>query len=65
MDGKKTTNVLLFLILIALILNLLSSFLPVKPVEAETFRLDNCVTVKKSNKPAAYLHVVAHTPPAE
>jgi hypothetical protein len=31
-----------------------------KKAEAETFRLDDCITAKPTDRPQAYLHVVAH-----
>lgn len=51
--------VLLFLIAIMLILNTFLNLQP-KRVEAETFRLDDCITTKADDKPAAYLHVITH-----
>jgi len=52
-------DILLFLILIMLISNFLCH-LSVKKLEAETFRLDDCITAKSTDKPTAYLHVVSH-----
>lgn len=55
----ETRDLLLFLILVMLIINTLSN-LRLRHVEAETFELDKCITVVPGDKPAAYLHVVAH-----
>ena len=52
-------DILLFLILIMLISNFLC-LLSSKKLEAETFRLDDCITAKPTDQPAAYLHVVSH-----
>ena len=54
-----TRDVLLFLILIMLVVNTLIN-LPIKRSEAETFKLDDCVTLQPTDKPSAYLHVVTH-----
>ncbi|MFH0855799.1 MAG: hypothetical protein V1869_04760 [Candidatus Omnitrophota bacterium] len=52
-------DILLFLIAIMLVINTFINLQP-KMVEAETFRLDDCITSKPDDKPAAYLHVVTH-----
>lgn len=59
--GKKweIRDVLLLLILIMLVVNTFLG-LPIRKSEAETFRLDSCVTVKPTDKPDAYVHVVSH-----
>ena len=59
MPKLKTTDILLFLILLSLLLNLLIK-IPLPRAIAETFKLDNCITSEASDKPAAYLHVVLH-----
>ena len=55
----NTRDVLLFLITIMLSINTFINLQP-KRVEAETFRLDDCVTTKPDERPAAYLHVISH-----
>ena len=55
----NTTDALLFLITIMLSINTFINLQP-KRVEAETFRLDDCVTTKPDERPAAYLHVISH-----
>lgn len=52
-------DILLFLIVVMLGIN---AFINLKPqrVEADTFKLDDCITTKPDGKPAAYLHVVAN-----
>jgi hypothetical protein len=55
----ETRDILLFLILIILGLNILFN-LSLKKLEAETFKLDDCITAQPTDKPAAYLHVVTH-----
>lgn len=57
MKSMTVTNFLLALIAILLLANLLVK-LPVSKVEAETFKLDDCITAKPGDKPAAYVHVV-------
>lgn len=59
MKSVSITNVLLTIIAVLLFLNLLAKA-PVARVEAETFRLDSCITEKPGEKPAGYVHVVAH-----
>ena len=50
-------DLLLLLVFIALVINIILN-LPVRSLNAETFKLDDCITAKASDKPAAYLHVV-------
>lgn len=52
-------DILLFLVMIMLIINTFLNLRP-KKAEADTFRLDSCITSKPEEKPAAYLHVVTH-----
>ncbi|OGX46539.1 MAG: hypothetical protein A3G38_04680 [Omnitrophica WOR_2 bacterium RIFCSPLOWO2_12_FULL_51_8] len=52
-------DVLLLLVLLMLAVNAFLSLRPRK-LEAETFKLDDCITARPSEKPAAYLHVVSH-----
>ena len=61
MEIKKSsfTDILLFLIFVALILNSLVK-IPIQKVAAETFKLDSCITASPGDKPEAYLHVVQH-----
>ena len=55
----EARDILLFLVTIMLIINTFLNLRPQK-AEAETFRLDSCVTSSPEEKPAAYLHVVTH-----
>lgn len=55
----EVRDMLLFLITIMLTINTFINLQP-KRIEAETFKLDDCITNKPEDKPAAYLHVVAH-----
>jgi hypothetical protein len=57
--GLELRDMLSILLLIMLIVNAFLSLRPQKAV-AETFRLDDCITSELKDKPAAYLHVVAH-----
>lgn len=57
MKSAAVTNLLLALIAILLLANLLVKF-PIARVEAETFKLDDCITAKAGDRPAAYVHVV-------
>lgn len=61
MEIKKSssTDILLFLILVALVLDILVR-IPIQKAVAETFKLDSCITASPSDKPEAYLHVVQH-----
>lgn len=52
-------DILLFLVTIMLLINTFINLQP-RRVEADTFRLDDCITAKPDNKPSAYLHVVSH-----
>lgn len=52
-------DILLFLVMIMLIINTFFNLRP-KKAEADTFRLDSCITSKPEDKPAAYLHVITH-----
>ena len=59
--GKKweIRDVLLLLILGLLAANTFLG-LPIRKSEAETFRLDSCITSNPADKPNAYVHVVSH-----
>ena len=57
--GLEVRDILLFLITIMLTINTFISLQP-KRIEAETFKLDDCITSKTDDRPAAYLHVVSH-----
>lgn len=59
MKSTAVTNFLLALIALLLLANLLVKF-PAAKVEAETFKLDDCITANPGDKPAAYVHVVTH-----
>lgn len=58
MQEVKTTNLLLFLILLALVANVLVK-LPHNAI-AETFKLDDCITSRPDQKPAGFVHVIQH-----
>jgi len=55
----KTTDILLCIITILLLIN---TFLHLSPrkVEADTFKVDDCITTKPTDRPAAFMHVVTH-----
>lgn len=55
----EARDILLFLITIMLLVNTFLNLHP-KKAQADTFRLDSCITSKPEEKPAAYLHVVTH-----
>jgi len=57
MKSATVTNFLLALIAVLLLVNLLVK-LPPSKVEAETFKLDDCITAKPGDKPAGVVHVV-------
>lgn len=59
MSSLRATNLLLFVITLALLAHL-GLVLVNQPAVAETFRLDTCITDRPSERPAAYLHVVTH-----
>jgi len=52
-------DALLALALIMLAINMFSN-LRVRKADAETFKLDDCITTSPGDKPNAYLHVVTH-----
>ncbi len=57
MKSIAMTNLLLALIALLLLANLLAK-VPMAKVEAETFRLDDCITANPGDKPAGFVHVV-------
>lgn len=57
MKGTAVTNILLAIIAVLLLLNLIAKA-PLERANADTFKLDNCITEKAGEKPAAYVHVV-------
>ena len=59
MKSVVLTNVLLALIAVLLLANLLVK-LPAAKEEAETFKLDDCITANPGEKPAGFVHVVSH-----
>jgi len=59
METRKMTNILLLLIFLSLTAMALL-LLPPREVSAETFKLDDCITVGPYEKPQAYLHVIMH-----
>ena len=60
MNSQQTTNWLLAGILGVLILQIWTQW--ERPAQAETLRLDSCITERISEVPQQYLHVVAHLP---
>ena len=61
MDSLQTTNRLLLLIAIASFAHLILAFSD-RPLGAETFRLDSCITDKRTETPGSYVHVITHSP---
>ncbi len=59
MKSIAVTNFILVLIAVLLLANLLAK-LPISKVEAETFKLDDCITANPGDKPAAYVHVITN-----
>ena len=59
MKNLTVTNILLAIIALFLLANLLIKF-PTAKVEADTFKLDSCITERPGDKPAAYVHVISH-----
>jgi len=59
MDSQRLTNGLLLVIALALLAHL-GLALSERPLLAETFRLDSCITDRPSERPASYVHVVTH-----
>lgn len=57
MKNATITNLLLAVIAVLLLVNLLVK-LPASKVEAETFKLDDCITAKPGDRPAGFVHVV-------
>ena len=55
----EARDILLLLVTIMLIINTFLNLRP-KKAEADTFRLDSCITTNPEEKPATYLHVVTH-----
>ncbi|MFH1406912.1 MAG: hypothetical protein ABIH01_02785 [Candidatus Omnitrophota bacterium] len=60
MTGQKTTNILLFLIFLALLANLAVK-IDAKTATAASVNINDAVTQSASGTPDAYLHVVSHT----
>ncbi|MDD5424181.1 MAG: hypothetical protein PHR74_02760 [Candidatus Omnitrophica bacterium] len=59
MKSTTVTNTLLAVIAALLLLNLLAKT-PGARVEADTFKLDDCITEKAGDRPTGYVHVVTH-----
>jgi|TARA_B100000315_G_scaffold255095_1_gene297563 hypothetical protein len=59
METRRMTNILLLLIFLALTAIVLLRLQP-QEVSAETFKLDDTITVDPYQEPAAYLHVIVH-----
>ena len=60
MNDPKLTNRLLAGILAVLLLQVW--MLTEKTVEADTLRLDYCITEKMDQTPEQFLHVISHAP---
>lgn len=60
MAERRLTNWLLAGILVVLSLHLVAQW--ALPVQAETLRLDACITEQLHQAPQQYLHVVSHAP---
>jgi len=59
MGSLRATNWLLLMIAAALLAHFGLVWMN-QMAEAETFRLDQCVTDRPNDRPAAYVHVVMH-----
>ena len=59
MNTLRTTNRLLFALLLVFLIDI-GLRLGATPAVAETFQLDDCITVEASEEPNAYVHVVTH-----
>ncbi|MDD4879705.1 MAG: hypothetical protein PHR22_04545 [Candidatus Omnitrophica bacterium] len=59
MREHTVTNMLLAVIAVLLLLNLVAKA-PIARVEADTFKLDSCITERPGDKPSSYVHVVPH-----
>ena len=59
MNDPRLTNWLLMGILVVLIFQIWTGM--ERTVEAETFRLDDCITERIGETPRQYLHVVIHS----
>lgn len=55
----KITDILLIIVAIMLVINTFLHLSP-KKVEADTFKVDDCITTKPTDRPSAFLHVVTH-----
>jgi hypothetical protein len=60
METTRWTNWLLLGILMVLTAHLGLRFLDGPVAVAETFQLDNCITLSPGEKPEGYVHVVSH-----
>lgn len=60
MASQRLTNGLLLAVAVLLLAHLALAFHPQPSAEAETFRLDTCITDRPGDKPGGYLHVVMH-----
>ena len=58
MNDPRLTNWLLMGILVLLVFQICARM--ERPVEAETLRLDDCITERANETPRQYLHVVTH-----
>jgi len=59
MRTNLVTNVLLIILILLSIFNLLAKG-SVRQAEADTFKLDECITGDLNERPVSYLHVVPH-----
>ena len=60
MISSRLTNGLLLIIAISSLAQLILTLVD-RPLMAETFRLDSCVTEKLDEKPLSYVHVAVHS----
>ena len=63
MNDSKLTNKLLGCLLVVSLAQLW--LLMERSVEADTLRLDSCITQRMDETPEQYLHVIAHAPVAK
>ena len=63
MEDLRSTNRLLAAIFVLMLAQ--TWMLVERSVEADTLRLDYCITQKMEDTPEQYLHVIAHPPVAK
>lgn len=60
MRESRLTQGLLFVIAVGVLAHLVLALVD-QPLRAETFRLDQCITDRPGERPAAYVHVIVHS----